>query len=200
MVRPVHYEVYNRDNPMHLECAGILSSWQATHNASMLPLNADVLAGHPLGVLAFDADGSGNAETLRAYNSVRSVLANSGTIEIGGLITDPGHPGEGWGWSVKPELYRHIRQRWFGWNMIIFANDHSLPMNKAMGFKEIERVPKWMLEDCGDCNKKKCDLIPLGKICCDTHIVMSASIENLAAATAVALDKMTTYGLVPEDH
>ncbi len=210
MPTSIRYEIYNPNNPVHLECSGRLSDYKSIRDEleraanpdkdipPMLPLTPEVLAAHPLGILVFETDTEGTPDTLRAYNAIRAEYTEDRAIEIGGLISNPEYDGSGWAYAAKPEIYRHIRERWFGWKVVIFANDLSSGMNRGMGFTDAEDVPDAAYQYCRDeCETFKKGLEP-GRKCCDQEniIDITASAESLGYAESVAVRKMTEKGLL----
>ncbi|MCA9324141.1 hypothetical protein KC992_03520 [Candidatus Saccharibacteria bacterium] len=209
---PVHYQIFDPSNPMHLECAEVLVGWRQIHHdkelarantaddviPAMLPLDLDA---HAVGIMVFEAGDSADAgaQTLRSYNAVRDVYYDDRAIEIGGLITEPAEgqvkEKRGWAWAVKPQLYRVIGERWPGWRMLIFANAKSLRMNAKMGFTAVSGVlPAEALAACKGCPNFARQQ-EQGRTCCDTQIELEATPENLKTASDFAIASARRYGI-----
>jgi len=206
MPTQIRYEVYDPTDSRHVECGDLLAVFQQAqaeldresgNEETMLPLDPSVLAQHPLGIFAFETDGVGTPDTLRAYNAVRAEYTEDRTIEIGGLIvsTAEEHRSKGWAYAVKPELYRHIRERWFGWKVLVFANQVSKKMNRGMGFTDVTEIPAGAYEYCVSSCRKFSEL-GQGVLCCDQEniIGITADDQSLNYATEVAIRKMTEKG------
>lgn len=159
-------EFYDASNVRHREFADQLEAIRTRDKPAMLPLGAEAMGRHTLGVLVSDGD------IAVGYNGIIHDYGD-GTAEMGGLLINPDYRGRGLTKHIKAELFAAIRQLNYIKRIVTFANEESLPINLKLGFRpaDTSEVPSSSYDLCVDC-PRFCAAKASGKLCCDTILTL----------------------------
>ena len=111
-----------------------------------------------------------------AHSAITYVYAEQNVVELGGVIVAPHVRRKGYGTLAAQAAVKLAGSQYPGWTKLVLCNAASLPIFLGLGgqivtHEQVSMVPVEAWEACKTC-PKYAETKALGKICCDTPVIM----------------------------